>query len=384
MTSLLDKFKTFNQYNEGQGPETTPVKTAKPSYLPRLREVQKMIEVRACQDIQFARPLLSLGESGIIYPNTITVIQGQKGSHKSRLTENIGAAFLCMNPQLKFLGFTITPLMRFHLAYIDSERNQKDQFPYAVQRIKEKAGFDKTALPSNFDVASLIDIDRAERFEAISQYLEEMRQNHPNEHIIVVIDVITDCIGSFNDPKESMKLIDMLNQMINLYNVSFICVIHENPNSFGESKARGHLGTELINKASTVISIGFDKGSNGNSTDLIVVKFLHTRSIKKPEPHFLHYSEEAKGLVVAEGDFITEQKNLKAEKAELGELRDWLTENLMGEVSKAELVNQLADYFGCTSKTIDTRLKGLTEGLHPFLTRLKKGKEVYFHLSVPF
>lgn len=383
MTELLDKFKNFNQYNEERVVENL-AKTAKLSYLPRLKEVQKMIEVRACQDIQFARPLMSLGEAGIIYPNTITVIQGQKGSHKSRLTENIGAAFLCMNPQLKFLGFTITPLMRFHLAYIDSERNQKDQFPYAVQRIKEKAGFDKTALPSNFDVVSLIDIDRAERFEAISQYLEEMRQNHPNEHIIVVIDVITDCIGSFNDPKESMKLIDMLNQMINLYNVSFICVIHENPNSFGESKARGHLGTELINKASTVISIGFDKGSNGNSTDLIVVKFLHTRSIKKPEPHFLRYSEEAKGLVVAEGDFVVEQKNLKAEKAELGELKDWLTENLMGEVSKAELVNQLTDYFGCTSKTIDTRLKGLTEGLHPFLTRFKKGKEVYFHLSIPF
>ncbi|WP_428657674.1 hypothetical protein [Runella sp.] len=163
MTELLDKFKKLGRYKEEQVvefPLTAPAKAAKLSYLPRLREVQKMIEVRACQDIKFARPLLSLGESGIIYPNTITVIQGQEGSHKSRLTENVGAAFLCMNPQLKFLGFTITPLMRFHLAYIDSERNQKDQFPYAVQRIKEKAGFGKTAMPSNFDVVSLIDNEK--------------------------------------------------------------------------------------------------------------------------------------------------------------------------------------------------------------------------------
>lgn len=180
-----------------------------------------------------------------------------------------------------------------------------------------------------------------------------------------------------------MKLLDHLNMMINRYNVAFICVIHENPTSFGEAKARGHLGTELINKASTVIFIGFDKGANGVATDLIVLKFLHTRNTKKPEPHFVRYSEEIKGPVVAEASFVSEQKSLKAEKAELSELKAWLSENMMGEISKTDLVAQLTDYFGCTSKTIETCLKSLLEEIPPFLARRKQGKEIIFQLH-PF
>lgn len=381
MSTFLEKFKNVvSNSDTGYSQEESPVL----SYVTRMRDVQETIERRACQDIKFAQPLLMLGDIGIIYPNTITVIQGQKGVHKSRLTENLCAAFLSGNPNRDFIGFKVTALKRFHTVYIDTERNQNDQFPYAVQRIKERAGFEKTTRPKNFESVSLIDIERPSRFEAISQYLEAIRLNQSEAFIMVVLDVITDCIGSFNDPKESMKLLDHLNMMINRHNVSFVCVIHENPNSFGEAKARGHLGTELINKASTVISIGFEKGANGVATDLIALKFLHTRNTKKLEPHYVRYSEEAKGLVVADAAFVSEQKSLKAEKAELSELKDWISENINNEISKTDLVAQLTAYFECTSKTIETRLKSLTEGDCPFLTRKKAGKEVVFKLYVPF
>lgn len=384
MSSFMDKFKNVMQHGYEQLPETGEQKVPKVSYLAQLREIQETIESKACQDIRFAQPLLTLNGVGIIYPNTISVIQGQKGVHKSRLTENLCAACVKMDVNREFIGFKIAPLKRFHVVYGDTERNLNDQFPFAIQRIKELAGFDKTSRPNNLEAFSLIEIERTERFEAVKQYLDDVRQNHADEHVIVILDVITDCIGSFNDPKESMKLLDHLNMMINRYNVSFICVIHENPNSFGEGKARGHLGTELINKASTVISIGFDKGANGNSTDLIVLKFLHTRSSKRPEPHFLRYSEEARGLVLADADFIAAQKSLKAEKAELGELKDWLLENMMGEISKTDLLDQLTKYFDCTTKTVETRLKSLTDGETPFLGRKKSGKEVFFTLNAPF
>lgn len=380
MSSFMDVFKNVMQH----GYEPDEQKVGKSSYVTRLREIQETIETKACLDIRFAQPLLTLDGVGIIYPNTLTVIQGQKGVHKSRLTENVCAAFVKMDANREFIGFKIAPLKRFHVVYGDTERNLNDQFPFAIQRIKELAGFDKASRPANLEAFSLIEIERTERFEAVKQYLDDVRQKHADEHIVVVLDVITDCIGSFNDPKESMKLLDHLNMMINRYNVSFICVIHENPNSFGEGKARGHLGTELINKASTVISIGFDKGANGVATDLIALKFLHTRNTKKPEPHYLRYSEEVRGLVVADAAFVADQKSLKAEKAELGELKDWLLENVIGEISKTDLVGQLTEYFGCTSKTVETRLKSLTEGATPYLTRTKQGKEVIFALVAPF
>lgn len=370
--SSIDKFGSI---------EGTATKT---SVLARLEQTRETIEARACEEIHFAQPLLTLNDIGIIYPNSITVIQGQKGVHKSRLTENFCAAFLSANFNREFIGFRVVPLKRFHVVYIDTERNQIDQFPFAIQRIKLRAGLDKTSRSKNLEAVSLIEIERTERFDAISEYLRKVSTKHQNENIIVVLDVVTDCISSFNDAKESLKLIDHINKTINSCNVSFICVIHENPNSFGEGKARGHLGTEIINKATTVISIGFEKGASGKATDLIAVKFLHTRSSKRPEPHYLRYSEQEKGLIVADASFVTEQKNLKAEKAELGELKDWLNENLIGQMSKANLVDKLTGYFDCTSKTVETRLKSLCEGTEPTLLRTKEGKEVFYELKTPF
>ena len=353
-------------------------------HLASMYETEMKIREKACQKIQFSQPLLYLRVQGIIYPNSIVVIQGQKGVHKSRLTENLCAAFLTTNKIMEFIGFKADPLKHYHIVYIDTERNINDQYPYAVQRIKVAAGLESSSNPDNLNTVSLIEIKREDRFEAISQYLEDIRRINEGKQIIVVLDVITDCIGSFNDPKESMKLLDHINKVINRYDITFICVIHENPNSFGEGKARGHLGTELINKATTVISIGYEKGSNGNFTDLIAMKFLHTRNSKRPEPHYLKYSEKAKGLVVADPSFIQQQKELKAGKAQLGEFKDWLRENLKGEQAKAELTEKLTVYFGCSTKTIDTRLKELAKGDEPFLSFSKKGKEVFYSLYVPF
>ena len=353
-------------------------------FLSRLIEIEEEINRRACQEIRFSQPILSLDEIGIIYPNTLTVIQGQKGVHKSRLTEEVCAAFLCSDPNRNFIGFVAAPLKRYHVVYVDTERNQNDQFPFAIQRIKERAGFEKTTRPKNLQAASLLEFDRSDRYAVISEYLDWIHDQHQNEHLIVVLDVITDCNGSFNDAKDSLQLVDHLNKMINRCNVSFICVIHENPNSFGESKARGHLGTELINKASTVISIGYEKAADGKNTDLIVLKFLHTRNTKRPEPHYLRYSDEAKGLVVADPNFVAEQKNRKAEKASISDLKEWFLQNLpSGEISRSELMPQLIEYFGCTDRTLGDRLKSLADNLPPFLSNIKKGKEVYYSLAKP-
>jgi hypothetical protein len=293
-------------------------------HLIQLRKVKREIETKACQDIRFSKPLVSLNETGIVYPNSITTIQGQKGSHKSRLTELICAAILSKLAQQDQIGISVDKFVKFHVVYVDTERNKNDQLPYAIQRIKEKGGFGKTDRPENLEAISLIDIDRESRFEALAEYMEEVRNENPDKFIVVVLDVITDCIGNFNDAKESLKLIDHLNKLINEHDVSFICIIHENPNSIGDSKARGHLGTEIINKATTALSIGFEKSSR----ELINIKFLHTRSSRRPEPVQVRYCDLAKGLVLADKTFISEQKGQNAVKAGPNEVKNWLMENL--------------------------------------------------------
>ena len=47
------------------------------------------------------------------------------------------------------------------------------------------------------------------------------------------------------------------------YNIHIVVVLHENP---GSDKARGHIGTELMNKAETVIALEVDKYDENIST----------------------------------------------------------------------------------------------------------------------
>ena len=204
---------------------------------------------------------------------------------------------------------------------------------------------------------------------------------NPHQNLFIVFDVVTDCIENFNDVRESMKFVDLLNETINDHNVTFLCVIHENP-AAGNDKGRGHLGTELNNKASQVMQIGFEKDSKGNDTELIKLKCLHARSTKKLEPIYLEYSEEAKGLVLASSDFVAEKLAQKQGKATLPEVQKWLEENLGEGMTKEHLQNNLTNYFECGKRTIEDRLSELVE--NGFLVKEKQGREVFFKLSLPF
>lgn len=119
-----------------------------------------------------------------------------------------------------------------------------------------------------------------------------------------------------------MKLIDMMNQSINRYDVTFLCLIHENPGN--TDKARGHLGTEILNKASTVMQIGFEKDAQNHNTDLIKVAYLKCRSSKKHEPFHVQYSDTEKGLILADFNTIQAAIDNRAQKAALDEIIELL------------------------------------------------------------
>ena len=117
-------------------------------------------------DIRFADPILRQNDNAIIFPHTINVIQGQAGVHKSRLAEFICAAMLKRNGfNNELLGYKRENFEANNtVVYVDTERNQSEQFPYALQCIQVKAGYDKKEHPENFKYISLLEITRKERF----------------------------------------------------------------------------------------------------------------------------------------------------------------------------------------------------------------------------
>ncbi len=73
---------------------------------------------------------------------------------------------------------------------------------------------------------------------------------------IVVIDGIADLQTDINNPEQAVMVATKLLKWTEQKNIHIITVLHENK---GDRNARGHLGTELVNKAETTLSVTRDK-----------------------------------------------------------------------------------------------------------------------------
>lgn len=316
---------------------------------------QKLAELVA-SEIRFSSPVLIQGENPVIFPNTINVIQGQAGVHKSRLAEVICSAFLKLNGnQNELLGFKRVNFDNIHtVVYVDTERNLLEQFPFAMQSIQIKAGYNRKDRPSNFQFLSLLEIPRSQRFDTLNEYLNLVTENTKNP-LFIVLDVSTDCIEDFNKADKSMELIDLMNITVNHHNVIFLCIIHENPKS---EKARGHFGTELMNKASTVIQVSFEKDANLNDTDLIRVKYLKCRSTAKHFPFYIKYKKESNGLVLADDLEVSNLKNSRKQKANLDEVVEIIVMHLGEgiELSRKDLIDKICEELSISTRTVENRL----------------------------
>lgn len=342
------------------------------------------------KEIQFSASILKQNGNSIIFPHTINVIQGQAGVHKSRLAEFMCSAMLQLNGHKnELLGFKRENFdANYIIVYVDTERNLSEQFPLALQSIQMKAGYEKHDHPWNFKYISLLEIPRKERFGVLDDYLTLLKKED-NSPLFIVLDVSTDCIEDFNKTDKSMELIDLMNMAINEHDVVFLCLIHENPKS---DKARGHFGTELMNKASTVIQVSYEKDSKNNDTELIKVKYLKCRSTARHTPFYAKYSDEHKGLVLANSDEIQEVMNDKKQKADLSVVSECL-EMFLGDdtrMPRRELLDKLIDELGASEKTIEERLRQIYQdkiplhnqnGIECNLEKDKSQKVMKYYLS---
>ncbi len=321
-------------------------------------ETQKKLRLLKESEIKFAGPLIMQGENAIIFPRTINVIQGQAGVHKSRLAEIICAAILktygCINA---LLGFKRTTFEATHTAvYVDTERNLTEQLPYALQSIQVKAGYNIVDHPINYEYISLLQVKRKNRFAVFKEYIDNLNKLP----LFIVLDVSTDCIEDFNKVDKSLELIDLMNEMINENNVTFLCLIHENPSS---SKARGHFGTELMNKASTVMTVGFEKDASQNDTEILRVKYLKCRSTARHTPFYIKYSAEEKGLVLADANEVSGVFNSRKHKASIEDMIGFIEMYLgdSSELSRTDLLARLCADFKSSIRTVETRISEMID-----------------------
>jgi len=126
-----------------------------------------------------------------------------------------------------------------------------EQSKYYVQKIVRRVcHLSEDMNPRNFECYALRPYPTEKRRESI-QYIID---NEPDLGM-VVIDGIRDLIKDINSPEESTNIVGDLMRWSEEKNILIVVVLHQNK---GDNNARGHLGTELINKAESVISVTKD------------------------------------------------------------------------------------------------------------------------------
>lgn len=120
---------------------------------------------------------------------------------------------------------------------------------------------------SNLQLFALRPLNTDQRIKVI----EHAIYNTPNAEL-VVIDGIRDLITDINDPQDATKISDYLLRWTNDTGVHIINVLHQNK---GDNNARGHVGTELVNKSETVCSV---KKDDILDPELSIVEAEYTRN----------------------------------------------------------------------------------------------------------
>jgi hypothetical protein len=178
--------------------------------------------------------------------------------------------------------------------------------------------------------------------------------------------------------------VDYLNQLINEYNLTFIAVIHENP---GSEKSRGHAGTELNVKSSTVIQISGNNVGSSKPSSTFQLSILKSRYSAPISDHYYTYDTIKKALVKESSEvgeaMFSKKKEKKADKADIiaalrshYQLDEWY--------KKQDWYSYLMKEFNCSDKTLKIRIDELVnnspyEGIS-ILTK-KEGKEALYKIE---
>ena len=169
-----------------------------------------------------------------------------------------------------------------------------EQGAYHVHRtVKRVCQMIGTDAPENFKAYGLRKYNPAERLQLICEAIE----NEPNLGF-VVIDGARDLVTSINDEEQATNLSHLFLKWTEERQIHLMTVLHQNK---GDNNARGHLGSELVNKAETVLSVTKDK-----ATEFSIVEAEFCRD-RDPEPFAFEIDENGLPRLVEHWELTSEK-----------------------------------------------------------------------------
>lgn len=219
-------------------------------------EVLESVEVDPYVEVEKPPTALEIHTGGKVAPSftlgNFSMVIGKAKSKKTFLLTGLAAAVASNNWALDCIK-GVLPSDKRAVLYFDTEQS-KYHLNRTIKRVLRQAND-----LENFRAFGLRKFKPAERLELI----EFAMYNTPNLGF-VFIDGIRDLLSKgINDEEEATELTSHFLKWTAELNIHIVTVLHQNK---GDINARGHIGTEMLNKAETTLSVTVDATDKDTST----------------------------------------------------------------------------------------------------------------------
>lgn len=298
--------------------------------------------------------LLNKNGVGVLSVGDIVALTGKAKNGKTQL-EKIFAKVLN--------GGTFGGLQRTKkgliVLYIDTEQNPVNTQKFAKDT-HQMLGWNTTDDNPHFRCLNLRADSPEERIVFVAEAVKTLKPD------VVMIDGVKDLLSDINDTTQSAKVLNFLMKLTKDFPICLIAVLHENKN---DTNLRGHIGTELTNKASEIWKVKKD----GNLFEV-------TQEISRNAPvdGFSFYLEN--GTPVEAETAPKVDRTAEAErKMQLNFRYSLLDKNLNEKyLSYSELRDVYSEMSGLTPKTAERHIS--TAIKRGYIQRGDDGKYSILHL----
>jgi len=275
----------FDDFNELQDDE--PPKAKKERVSINLKSFRDKFRIDVNEEIPPPQVALYINGEILGTLGNFSTFTGKAKAKKSFLISMAVAAALTDEVLQGTLKSNLPPGQN-EVLFFDTEQS-KYHVQIAVRRICEQIGI---ADPPNLHAFHLRSLNPSERLKFME---EEIYSN--NRVGFVVIDGIRDCITSINDEQDASMITSWLLRVTEERNIHIVTVLHQNK---GDTNARGHVGTELINKAETVLSVTVLEHDK-------TISIVEPQQCRNREPESFAFRIDENGIPAIISEFETEK-----------------------------------------------------------------------------
>lgn len=183
------------------------------------------------------------------------------------------------------------PAGKHVVLFFDTEQSRHHVLR-VIKRICRLCGIDD---PPNLVIYSLRPYSPQDRLKAIDYAVN----NTPNLGLVVIDGVRDLAVDPVLDAEQASQIMTHLLQWTDRLNIHIMCVLHQNKS---DTNLRGHIGTELVNKSETVISVTRD--SKDKEISHVEAEYCRNREF---DPFSFSVDDSGLPHLVENGDFTSDR-----------------------------------------------------------------------------